>query len=416
MRNPSAEFDAECAGTTSGDRLEVHAWRGGALVAENLPVSAWGVSWDAGRDVQGQASFTFADPDGVLAPWGMGDALGAGGSRLQVTWVSGLSGIRVPLGWWRIREADPEEAWRVVRSGFRAASGIWPSEDVYPSEETWPELVQPRREGSVVRVAGGGLVSVRADEETATVALERLDGEQARAATVIAEVGRLLSGICAVVNRYGVLDGPVPASLVYGESRLDAVRDLLATLDATYRMGPDGSLEIVPRGGVGPVWTLAGGEDGVLVRVRRRLSDEGVFNGVTSLGETPEGLPLVGRAVVKGGPLVWGGPYGRVPMFHRSPSQSQLGVAQDAATLLANRLQRGEVDLSVTCLTHPGVQMNDRVTVVAASTAGDQALEGRVVGMGMTSAQGTPAKRMNLTVRVSSDALEAVASRVRRGR
>lgn len=416
MRNPSAEFDAEVAGSTSGDRLEVSAFRGGELVAADLPVSSWSLGWDAGREVQGQASFTFADPDGTLAPWGLGDALGAGGSRLLVTWVSGLSGVRVPLGWWRIREADPREEWRVVRSGYRPSSGIWPNDEVFPSEETWPELVQDRLDGSVVRVSGGGSVSVAADEETATVALDRLDGEVVGEPTVLAEVARLLADICAVTVHEDVTDRPVPGSLVYGESRLDAIRDLLATADATYRMGADGSLEVVPRSGVGPVWTLAGGEDGVLVRVTRRLSDEGVYNAVTSTGETAAGLPLVGRARISDGPLAWGGPFGRVPMFHRSPATSQSGVDSDARTLLANRTRNGEVDLAVTCLTHPGVQPNDRVTVVAATVAGDAPLEGRVVGMNMTSANGTPAKRMSLTVRVSAEALEAVAGRVRRGR
>jgi hypothetical protein len=416
MRNPSAEFDAEVAGTTSGDRLEVNAWRGGVLVAADLPVSSWGLTWDADREVQGQASFTFADPDGTLAPWGLGDALGAGGSRLQVTWVSGLSGIRVPLGWWRIRAADPEETWRVVRSGYRAPSGIWPNEEVYPSEETWPELVQGRQDGSVVRVSGGGVVSVNADEETATIALDRLDGEVVRAASVVDEVRRLLVDICAVVTAEGVVDKAAPGSLVYGESRLDAVRDLLATIDATYRMAPDGSLEVVPRAGVGPVWTLAGGDDGVLVKVTRRLSDEGVYNAVTSMAETADGAPLVGRAHLSGGPLEWGGPFGRVPMFHRSPATTQEGVEADARTLLENRTRNGEVDLAVTCLTHPGVQPNDRVTVVAATTVGDAPLEGRVVGASMTSAQGVPAKRMSLTVRVSAESLELVAGRVRRAR
>lgn len=391
MRVTSDEFDAEVAGTTAGDRLEVHAWRGSELLAPDLAVSSWSLGWDADAQIQGQGSFTFADPDGTLAPWSLADPLGPGGSRLQVTWISGMSGTRVPLGWWRIRKADPAETWRVVQSG-----------------------------AAVLRVAGGGSVSVEADEETASMDLARMDAAVVREATVVAEVRRLVKDICPVVVDDDVVDGPVPAGLVYGESRIDAVSALLDAISARYRMGPDKALEVVPAAGVASVWTLAGGEDGVLIRTVRSLSDEGVYNAAISRGETASGKPLVGRAYIKDGPLAWGGPFGRVPVFHRAVSQTAAGVQADADTTLANRVAAGEVDLAVTCLAHPGLQPNDRVTVVAASRAGDAELEGRVVGMRLVSATSdagaTPAKAMSLTVRVSVEALEAVAARVRRGR
>ena len=196
-------------------------------------------------------------------------------------------------------------------------------------------------------------------------------------------------------------------------SRMDAVEDLLDAVHATCRMGPDGALEVVPVGGVStPVWTIAGGDAGVLVDLRRSLSDEGVFNAAVSEGETPAGLPLIGRAYVPAGPLEWGGPFGRVPVFHNAVAQTQAGVTADASTLLSNRIAAGEVDLAVACLTHPGVQLHDPVVVVAATTAGDAALVGRVVRMRMSSAGSIPAKSMTLSVRVKVDDLEAVAARV----
>jgi hypothetical protein len=353
--------------------------------------------WDASR----QVTLTVADPDGSLAPWGMGDPLGAGGSRLHIAWVSGLTGTRVPLGIWRIRGADPRETWRVYN----------------------------RQDGTVTRVPGGGSVTVQADEDaTATALLDRMDAEMVGAPTVLAEVTRLMSDIAAVAVDPGVTDRPMPSGWVYEESRLDAVEDLLSTVGAVHRCGPDGSLQVVPESGVGPVWTIAGEraqvggevvEQGVQIDTVRSLSDQGVYNAVISTGETEDGKPLVGRAYLTGGPLAWEGPYGRVPMWHQSVAKTQTGVQQDAATLLENRVARGEVELAVTCLTHPGLQVHDRVVVVAATTAGDEALEGRVVSMAMRSATSqsgtTPAKAMSLGVAVSTEALEAVARRVRRG-
>jgi hypothetical protein len=267
----------------------------------------------------------------------------------------------------------------------------------------------------VLRLPGGGHVEVAADEETATVVLSRMDAEVVTQPTVVAEVTRLLRDICAVRVLPGVVDRAVPPALVYNDSRIDAVDDLLAVLRCTHRMGGDGSLEIVPNAGVGPVWTLAGGDEGVLVELSRALSDEAVYNGVTSTNETPEGVPLVGRAFITAGPLAWGGPYGKVPVFHKSPSTTAAGVQADAVTMLAGRQTSGEVDLDVTCLAHPGLQPHDRVTILAPTTAGDAPITGRVMAMSLRSADTTPAKSMGLVVRVGGDDLEAIAARVRRG-
>lgn len=788
-------YDAEAAGTTSGDVLEVNAWRGSALLASSLDVTGWSLGWDATRQVQGQGSFTIPDPEGRLAPWSLSDPLAPGGSRLQVTWVSGLTGLRIPLGWWRIRKATPTESWRLVPTSTPTATvqpvahtnlatnpdaeaygavvtlrtnwvlnpamgtdttgwspggagtggtstasrvagaghaggyayvktwsvaptalanttvdfggtgadpltnaaltastlytmsvwfwapaagtynlvtvertgagvntniGQWPhvcvagwnllkatatssattalvrgsiSQTAGPLVTTasqwrlseplvervgtalpyfdgatpaagdftyawtgtahasastqrapavagvtalngtvgpqwssvtehagrtrswacmplgatytgfigaapgvlaghqvtakvmvkaptglpvrlgvrtstgggvsnvdvmgtgaWQEVTTtaqaatngalvgvqitnappfqvgvpfyvdrlmivtepttytgPYFDGrtpdtaetiynwtgaadaststlspkavtyasSVLRLPGGGYVDVAADEETATVVLSRLDAEVVTAPTVLAEVTRLLRDICAVKVLAGVVDGNTPRGLVYGDSRMDAVEDLLAVIGASHRMAGDGSLEVVPAAGVGPVWTLAGGDAGVLIELSRALSDESIYNGVTSTNETPEGQPLVGRAFITSGPLAWGGPFGKVPLFHKAAATTANGVQADADTLLAGRQKSGEVDLAVTCLAHPGVQPQDRVTLLAATVAGEAPVTGRVVGMTLSSAGSasgtTPAKAMGLTVRVSTNDLEMVAARVRRG-
>ena len=393
MRVVSADLDAEVAGTSQGDTLVVSAWRAGVLVAGDLAVSAWSLSWDVSREVQGQATLTIADPGGALAPWGMGDALGPGGSRLSLAWVSGTTGIRVPLGVWRIRKAKPAEAWLVY--GTQSAP---------------------------IRVSGGASVQIQADEDiTASAALCRVDGETVTAgATSYAEVARLM-------RDYGAVDlSSAPPSVTiqpsyqaYPEDRMAAVADLLDMAFATYRVGPDGALQVIPVAGLGPVWTIQGGEDGALVELERELSDAATYNGATSKGTDPTGAPLVGRAYTPSGPLAWGGPYGKVPMFHQAIATTQAGVDADAATLLANQASAGTVDLSVTCLAHPGVQLHDLVTVVAPTPAGDASLVGRVVVMSWSSAQSdagtTPGKVMVLTVRVSADALATVAAQVARG-
>ncbi|MDA8440495.1 MAG: hypothetical protein M0Z51_16775 [Propionibacterium sp.] len=416
MRVVSADLDAEVAGSSQGDALVVSAWRGGDLLAANLLVSAWSLSWDVSRQVQGQATLTIVDPDGTLAPWGMSDPLGPGGSRLSLAWVSGTTGIRVPLGMWRIRKAKPAEAWLVYGTqGPTTWLDAWTS----AWSDTWGVPVQSR---GTVRVSGGASVQVQADEDvTATASLCRLDGETVTAgATSYAEIVRLLQEIGAVDTTAAPAAVMIqPSYQAYPEDRMSAVSDLLDMAYATYRVGPDGSLQVVPVAGVGPVWTIQGGETGALVQLDRELSDAGTYNAATSRGTDSSGGALVGRAYLGAGPLAWGGPYGKVAMFHQAIGTTQAAVDADAATLLANQVTAGTVDLAVTCLAHPGVQPHDLVTVVAPTAVGDLPLVGRVVAMSWSSAQSdagvTPGKAMVLTVRVSADDLAAVAAQVARG-
>ena len=392
MRLVSSDLDAEVAGSSQGDTLQVSAWRDGSLLVPALDVTAWSLGWDVSRDVQGQASFTVSDPDGTLSPWGMGDPLGPGGSQLTFSWKSGISGLRVPFGPWRIRTALPAEQW----------------------------LVYGTSRGPI-RVSGGSKVQITADEAVmASASICRMDGESVPVgATVYAELQRILRDYGAVDTTLAPPDETIPSTYVYPESRTAAVGDLLDMISAVGRSGPDGALQVVPMAGVGPVWTIQGDAGGALVSFDRKLSDAATYNAATSKGTADDGAPLVGRAYLTTGPLAWGGPFGKVPEFHQAIAKTQGGVDADARTLRDHQITSGTIDLPVTCLAHPGLQPHDLVTVVAPTVAGDIPLVGRAVAMAWASAQSdkgiTPGKMMTLSVRVSTDLLEAVAAQVRRG-
>ncbi|OJX98678.1 MAG: hypothetical protein BGO96_04690 [Micrococcales bacterium 73-15] len=382
------DLAAEVAGTSVGDTLEVVAWRGTG-VPVRLGVQSWAIS-SADRQVPDQLTLTVDDDGGRLTPWGMGDLLAPGGSRLSVAWVSGTTGLRVPWGIFRIRRADPGAVWRTGPDGAR-------------------------------RVHSGGQVTLTADSDPqSTAVLCRLDADVPTKPTRLGEVVRLMAAVGAAVDVRGIADMGRPAGLVYDEGRLDAVEDHLAALDAVHRMGPDGSLQIIPAVSE-PVWTVQGGDEGALVRVGTSLSDEAVYNGVTSRAEVDQAgtrVQLVGRARIENGPLAWSGPFGPRLMFHASPATSQAGVDSDAARLLATRQARGETTIDVECHFHPGIQVHDWVTVVAATSVDEASLPGRVVELAARSVSGagsTPAKAMSLTVAVPTQTLEAVAQRVARG-
>lgn len=386
----SDDLDAEVLGTSTGDTFVATAWRGGRVVAANLDVTDCKLTWDASGDQvsQGRCSLTVADPDGTLAPWSAGDPLGFGGSLVQISWVSGLSGITVPRGWWRIRSAQPSESWRSYANG-------------------------------TIRISGGGSVTLSMEEAvTSAASICRIDGEAPTSgASVLAEMKRLLVDYGAVDTSLAPADVTVPVSYAaFPESRSDALGDLLDMLSARSRVGGDGALQVIPRAGVGPVWTIQGGETGALIAADRELNDTGVYNAATSRNATTDGAsPLVGRAYLTTGPLAWGGPFGKVPTFHAAIATTPGGVQADAATYLETVTSSGTVDLAVTCLAHPALQVHDIVTIFAPTVGGDQALTGRVVAMSWGSAQGVVSKQMGITVRTTVDTLEMIAVRARQG-
>jgi len=423
----SPDLDAEVLGTSSQDVLTATAWRGGAVVAANLLVTSWSLTWDATSNQvqQGKATLVVADPDGTLAPWGMGDPLGPGGSRVQLAWTSGASGIRVPLGMWRIRSAQPSETWRsyVTQTDPTGVivGDIWWPDDIWG--DTWPGELVWLTSAALLRVSGGGSVTLSLEEDvTATAAICRIDGDAPVAgATALTEMQRLLLGMGAVDATLSPVDVTIPASYAtWPEARTDAIGDLLDMLNAVSRVGGDGSLQVLPRAGVGPVWLIQGGDLGALIACDRQLNDTGVYNAATSKNATANGAsPIVGHAYLSTGPLAYGGPYGQVPIFHQAIATTQDGVTQDAVSYLATVTNSGTVDLDVTCLAHPALQVHDIVILLAPTVAGDQPLTGRVVaktwgsvpdGGGVVSD-----KSMKLKVRVTTETLEMIAERARRG-
>jgi hypothetical protein len=387
MRPISDELAEILTGSRSGDRLVVRSWYDGQNTVAELPVSAWSLSWDGTRQVQGQLSLKVADSDGALAPWGVEEPLGVGGSRLQCVYVSG--GESLDLGWYRITRSAPAESWTV-----HSTAGVW--------------------------VSVGAEIPVQADDLTVlAVASKFLVPEQpASGATVLGEVRRLLDGIVPVTVAAGVSDRAVPSTVVYDRERMDAVEDLLETVNAAHRMTGDGILEVYPRAQTASVATLAGGPGGVLVNVAREQSVDDLFNAAVSEGTVSsdgQSYAVVGRAFEQSGPLRWNGPHGQWPVFRQSPLiTTQAQADADARTFLANRVSTRSVLLDVTCLPNPALQIGDRVTIAQPISGGQETpLSGLVESMRLSGGE-SGVDQMQVAVRCAFDDVQAV-TRLMRG-
>lgn len=85
------------------------------------------------------------------------------------------------------------------------------------------------------------------------------------------------------------------------------------------------------------VWDIAAGKNGVLVTSSRRVSREGMFNGVVARGQGATEKPALGVAVDLGehSPTKWGSRFGKVPFIYSSPlvTDDDTGFAAAAAIL-----------------------------------------------------------------------------------
>lgn len=250
---PADVINTDVAATSFNDQIILTAWYDGQQTAGPLPVSAYSFSWDADRRVQGQATFIIADPDGNLWPRRITDALGVAGSRLHATYRYGATGHQIPLGWWRIRRTIPNVKWQ------------------------WRNVA-----GRNVWLPSGGTITVEADEETATLELATLDigHRQPLDTHVLQEVARIAQPL-PITTDPTVTNAPMPDIEEHDANRLTAIEALLARVGATYRMGQQGALEIVPITGTPADWRIEPGENGTLVALVNSMSDERLVNAAT---------------------------------------------------------------------------------------------------------------------------------------
>lgn len=262
----------------------------------------------------------------------------------------------VSLGWFRIDTSDPKENW------------------VAYTDPTNPR-VAPRW------VQRGTKVSVQGSDRMA-----RLDDARFLApetpeslASVITEVKRLARDIVPIADLSGFSDAPIPASLAYQTSRVQAIQDLADVLDLVARINPDGLLTLAPKSPTGDaVWTVEVGSQGQIVDWGRKLDRAKIYNAVVSSGTTSEGVPVQGIALEEEGPFRWGGPFGRVPFGHSSPLINSEAAAQaDAATRLERLASERVVPITVSCVMNAALELDD----IAGVALPDITLTGPVVAL-----------------------------------
>lgn len=403
MRNLDTATQDALNGSRAADTITAYVWYGGELAYEDpLPISSWSFSWDATRQVQ-TMTCEIDDADGKLAPWLFEDALGVGGSRLQIIYNVGGAGS-VNLGWYRITHPEPDEAWY----GYTVDAAGQINTDLPVSNGKLQLLV-----------TGGASIKVDAADLALLIKNARFiapESPQGSAPTVIGEIKRLLADICPVSVLAGVVDDDVNKKLVYPAERINAVEDLCRRIGCEFRMNGDGQLEVYPVDATTPVWQIRGGAEGALIKVNRTQNIDGLYNIFVADGQGSKQQPIRGVAKIESGPLAWDGEHGSYPTFYSSTMLTTQAQCNAYAIRMRDSLLAGlTTDLTVQCLPHPGLQHGDWVTVAAPVINGQVVqLNGRVKTMSLASAAGNSVAEMTLTVECAYSDVERALGGVNR--
>jgi hypothetical protein len=323
--------------------VQVDAYLGGELLAENLPVTAGEVSLKSGEGVRGECNLTIVDKTGALLATSPTSPLAIYGQELHIQ-----RGIRygpndvelISLGWFRIQTNDAREYWRLP-------ADVDPLTDPYDSNQ-WE--------------FGGAEISINGLDRFSRISDDRFlqASQPPEFATCISEMVRLTEDILPIESDFGwyLSDRDVPRSMVYEEDRGAAIASLAAA--ANGRVYVDNYGVLVARA---LQQTYIDGPAPRVTSITTQMTRDGIYNAVVARGEEIEGLaPVQGLAVDVGefSPTRWDGNFGHVPMFYASPVlRTQDAVDTAARTRLNSTQKNRERQFSLTVVPNPTYEPYD---------------------------------------------------------
>lgn len=326
--------------TRGEQRLEVRvdAYRGGLLIASDLPIADSGssITVDGSSDVLRTLSLIVADP--TLIPTSATDVLTPHGTELH------------------------------VQQGFRYADGT--TELIYTGIFRIDKPSTPF--GGVVKVSAADRSRLIAEDQFTSAA------QSVAGATLFAEIERLiLAAYPDAVVMDEISNGTICPRTVWepGTSRWKAVTELATAINAYVSVRPDGVFVVRPEPTIAdaPALTLAIGEGGAVIDGEEEWDREGVYNAWTARGERADGTAPV-QATVRdmdpGSPTYWDGDFGHRPASYSSPLLTTVPQCTAAATTKLAKSIVPARQVKVSCLQNPAVEYGDVASLIIPGALG----------------------------------------------
>ncbi len=307
----------------------VDVWRGGAIVASDIPVQGGSVTVDESSQVRRTLSLELhpdldpRDANSLLAPFGTELAVHTG-----LRFPEGDTEL-VPLGVFRVEDAG--------RSG-------WFSE-----------------------------VGVSGTDRSRTVADARFLRPRAtrQGTPVVQEITAFIREVDAsweVIDLSGASE--FTAAATWERNRWEAVEQLADGLAAEVFADPQGRFLVRDTPGTGSldpldvVWAVDAGPGGVLLDVETGQSREGIYNAVVATSTAdPDAPPITAVAYQVSGPFRWGGDFRKVPRFYASPLLRTRQMCERAARSVLARSVGYARRITPTAMPNPALDAGDVIAV-----------------------------------------------------
>lgn len=160
---------------------------------------------------------------------------------------------------------------------------------------------------------------------------------------------------------------PLSRSYVAEEDRYGFLRDIAKARAKVMYWDHRGVLVVkTPPNPSQPVVEVNAGENGVLVKLRRSVSREGVYNAVVATGEALDtAAPARGVAydLAPLSPTYWHGPFGKVPRFYSSTFITTNGQAASTAAMLLQQSLGLPYSVSFGMVPNPALEPLDPVRI-----------------------------------------------------
>lgn len=328
MITGTADLASVLAGSGFRYQLAVESWRGGVLLADNVPVVSAGEETDRSLNVPERT--TFKVPRVVdNVDWSPGPEnapLSAKGQRLHVK--LGVSLRRGEVEW-------------LTRGRFL----------IYDSTP----------DGDVITVAAVGLLEL--------INEARLISPYQPTGTFVSTLRGLVEPALTVLVDGSLTDRAVPSTINYDEDRLGAVTELLDAWPAEAYVDPEGYLHVTaPNTSTTPVLALTDGYGGTVILAQGSSSRANGQNAIVARGQDSTGAQVQGVAYVTTGPNAYGGSFNPlpVPYFFQSPLLTTVGEAQAAAQTVRDRRRRETAPAyTVFAVPDPRLQVGDVVSLTS---------------------------------------------------
>lgn len=318
--------------------MEVRAssWRGGELLADDVPVTDGSETRDRSLNVPERVSLTVPRRDRGV-DWDPGSdpdhPLAAFGQQLHISY-----GVDIGKG------------------------------DFEWIDRGWFLITDAQADGDTVTVTAEGLLTL-IDEAKFVAPFQPSAGD-----TMATTARSLVEPALTVVIDDTLIDRTVPLGMQWDQDRLGALNEVLDSWPADAHVTEDGFLLIEPVTDVGtPVLALTDGQGGTVMRWQGSSTRDGAFNVVVAQGEDSENKQLRGVAFDTTSPYRIGGPFSPLPVPHTysSPLLKTVTQARNSAGATLTRLRRtADRRMEVTMVPHPGLQLGDTLSLTGGRLRG----------------------------------------------